>query len=351
MYKRQALILVERARNLERVRKVIAEIDEDQLVSRTVTLKTIPVTEMQTILADAMGADDTSRRGYVEFSTVAAAASNSLIMRGSPETLDQASQLIRELDVPSELRRETRVLRLSHAEAASVLPILLELAQSLPTDPSQGNTGAGANGGPRLALHEPSNALIISAEPEFVSELTQVARELDVRRKQVLVEAIIVEVSDTAARELGLQFLVAGTDGDVPFASSTFSRAAPNLLALTGALADDEVGDALGGSSLLQEAATASLLGLTGGTVGFGGERNGTLFGVVLNALEEDVQSNILSKPSILALNNETAQVSVGQEIPISSGQVLGDANSNPFQTTEREQIGVVLNVTPRRDV
>lgn len=342
-----AVIVVERRKNLEQIRLLISQIDEDQTVTRTVALKTVPVTEMQAILTDAMGAGENNNRGLVPFSTVPVLASNSLIMRGAPEILDQANALIRKLDVPSGLKRETRVVRLSHASAVSILPILQEL-----TDVGTGGGGQdeAGPGRPSIALHEASNALIISAAPDIVTELVQVASELDVRRKQVLVEAIIVEVSDTAAQELGLQFLVAGTDGDVPLVSSTFSRAAPNLLALTGALADDEIGGAFGdsGSSLLQEAATASLLGLTGGTVGFGAERNGTLFSVVLNALEEDVQSNILSKPSILALNNETAEVSVGQEIPISSGQVLGDANINPFQTTEREQIGVILNVTPR---
>jgi len=153
-----------------------------------------------------------------------------------------------------------------------------------------------------------------------------------------------------------LQFLVAG-DGsnNVPFASSTFpagtpglSGAAPNLLALTGALADGDTTDALGGRELFQQAATSALLGLTGGTVGFGTQSNGTLFSVILNALQTDAESNVLSTPSIVALNNEEALVSVGQEIPISSGQVLGDANSNPFQTTERREIGVILSVTPR---
>ena len=344
-----AVIIVERRSNIERVRRILSELDLDQTTTRTVKLTSMSVTEMQSILTDAFGGGDGGARGPTPFSAVPAPASNAIIMRGTPEAVDNAAALVRQLDVPSEQKRETRVLRLSHAQAATVLPILNEISDAVQDGQTvRADGAAGGAGGARIALHEPSNALIISAEPDVVAELAHVASELDVRRKQVLVEAIIVEVSDTAALELGVQFLVAGTDGDLPLASSTFSSAAPNLLALTGALASDDVGGAFGDTSLLQEAATASLLGLTGGTVGFGAERNGTLFSVVLNALEEDVQSNILSKPSILALNNETAEVSVGQEIPISSGQVLGDANVNPFQTTEREQIGVVLNVTPR---
>lgn len=347
-----ALIVVEYGSNLARVRSLLSEIDEDRSVTQTIALKTIPAAEMQQILQETQnGGSDGAGRGRATFSVIAAEASNSIILRGDPERVAEATSLISRLDVPSGLRRETRVLRLSHTDASTILPILQEIASA------GGAESDGANQPPpSIALHEPSNALIISAVPEALSALTRVVTELDARRKQVLVEAIIVEVSDTAARELGLQFLVAGDGGNVPFASSTFpggasgAGTAPNLLALTGALAGDEFTSPFGDASsgLLQTAATSALLGLTGGTVGFGTESNGTLFSVVLNALEADTESNVLSTPSIMALNNQTALVSVGQEIPISSGQVLGDANLNPFQTTERREIGVILNVTPR---
>jgi len=286
-----ALIVVGYGSTLPRVRSVLDRIDEDRSVTKTIALKTIPATEMQAILTGVQG--------------------------GEGRILDEISG-----GVTSE----------------------------------QGTPSSGSGASASITFHEPSNALIISATPESMAALTRVITDLDVRRKQVLVEAIIVNVSDTAARELGLQFLVAG-DGsnNVPFASSTFpagtpglSGAAPNLLALTGALANEDTTAPFGGSEIFQQAATSALLGLTGGTVGFGTQSNGTLFSVILNALQTDAESNVLSTPSIVALNNEEALVSVGQEIPISSGQVLGDANSNPFQTTERREIGVILSVTPR---
>ena len=341
-----AIIVVDYGSNFARLRSLIDQVDEDRSVTRTVALKTMSALEMQSILTELQGGDDGSTaRGRARFSAIAAEASNSIVLRGDTDYVVRAEALIKDLDVISGLRRETRVLRLSHTEGATILPILQGIAES-----SAAEQGATSQGVASVALHEPSNTLIISAVPETLAALTRVATELDTRRKQVLVEAIIVDVSDTAARELGLQFLVAGEDGDVPFASSTFSRATPNLLALTGALASDGVSDDFGesGADLIEQAATASLLGLSGGTIGFAGQRNGTLFSVILNALESDVESNILSTPSIMALNNQTALVSVGQEIPISSGQVLGDANLNPFQTTERREIGVILNVTPR---
>ena len=337
-----AIIVVDYGSNFNRLRTLVDQIDEDRSVTRTVALETVPAIEMQEILTNLQG-ESVSSRGRIPFSAIAAEASNSVILQGDAEYVARAEALVKELDVKSGLKRETRVVRLSHAEAASILPILQEVADSAGTE-----DGVNTNSRASIALHEPSNTLIISAIPETLAALTRITTELDVRRKQVLVEAIIVDVSDTVERELGLQFLLSDTDGNVPFVSSTFSNAAPNLLALTGALAGDDVTEGLGGSSVFQQAATASLLGLTGGTVGFGGQSGSTLFNVVLNALEQDEESNILSKPSILTLNNEPALVSVGQEIPISSGQVLGDANLNPFQTTERREIGVILNVTPR---
>ena len=338
-----AIIVVEYGDSLRRIRSLIGEIDEDFSVTRTIALKTVPVAEMQTILTELQSAGGGAARGRVPFTAVSSEASNAIVLRGDTAYVERAAALIAELDVSSGLKRETRVMRLSHADAETVLPILREIADGTAAD-----EGSATGPATSIALHEPSNALVISAVPDMLIALTRVVAELDTRRKQVLVEAIIVEVSDTAARELGLQFLVAGQDGDVPFASSTFSSASPNLLALTGALAGEEATEAFGGSDVFQQAATSALLGLTGGTVGFGGTRGDTLFSVVLNALEEDTESNVLSTPSIMALDNQTALVSVGQEIPISSGQVLGDANLNPFQTTERREIGVILNVTPR---
>lgn len=338
------LIVVEYGSNLSRIRSLIRELDQDRAVTRTIPLTSVPAAQMQAILNELNGRDDQGR-GRAALSVIAAEASNSIILRGEQETVDRAASLVAQLDTKSGLSRETQVIRLSHTEAVTIEPILRQLAEGV-----QAEAGPNAGQAASIAVHEPSNSVIISAVPETLASLSQVVIDLDVRRKQVLIEAIIVEVSDEITRELGLQFLVSGENGDVPFASSTFSSAAPNLLALTGALSGGSIGDDLGDGSvnLFQQAAVASLLGLSGGTFGFGGQSGGTLFGVVLNALERDTQSNILSKPSVMALNNQTALVSVGQEIPISSGQVLGDANLNPFQTTERREIGVILNVTPR---
>ena len=180
--------------------------------------------------------------------------------------------------------------------------------------------------------------------------MERVIQELDKRRAQVLVEAIIVDISDDAARELGLQFLLSGTDGStVPFVSTNYSRSAPNMLALAGALSSDtpfSTGDS--STNPFTTTALNSLLGLQGVTVGVGGQEGDTLFGAILTAVETDSNSRVLSKPFNLTLDNGKSSLLVGQDVPIATGQVLGDDNSNPFQTIDRKEIGIQLDVTPR---
>jgi len=180
--------------------------------------------------------------------------------------------------------------------------------------------------------------------------LAEVIRQLDVRRPQVRVEAVVVEISDTAAKELGVQFLLAGREGSgVPFAATNFSTDAPNVLALTGALVGDEaVPEDSPTLDLLRDAAVSSLLGPFGGALGFGGNIDDALFGIIVNAVKRDQNSNVLSTPSVMTLDNQEASILVGSEVPISTGSVLPDTNINPFVTIEGREIGVRLAVKPQ---
>lgn len=337
------LIVVEYGSNMDVVDRIVSQLDRDRSVTQTISLSNLPVTEVQEIL-NAVEIENDQSGGQARLSVVASPTSNSVILRGEPAAVSRAARLVQDLDTASPLSKETRVLSLSHEDAVLMEPILRQIAEADSNESS--NSGSVPT---ILSVHEPTNSIIISAAPDKVASIEAIVRRLDERRRQVLVEAIIVEVSDSKARELGLQFLVTGADGDVPFVSSTFSDAAPNILALTGAISEVDFSPGDGaGSDLFEQAAIASLLGLTGGTIGFGGQSGDTLFGVVLNALETDEESNILSTPSIMTLDNNTSRIAVGQEIPITSGEVLGDANVNPFRTVERREIGIILSVTPR---
>lgn len=340
------LVVVDYASNLERVRRIIEVVDRDQTVVETIPLRNVPAMEMETILNRLQG-DQTGQQGQViaRLSAVASLTSNAIILRGDPASVARAKRVATELDETNPQRDHVRVLTLNYADAADIVPILERVANSMAMQRAASETAPLAQ---TIAHHAPTNSLIISANPETILAMEKVVAALDVRRPQVMVEAIIVEMSDNATRELGLQFLLAGTgSSDVPFASTNFSRAAPNLLALTGALITDAFTD-ISTSNPFRDAAISSLTGTPGLTLGIGGSSGDNLFGVILNAVQDDTSSRILSTPFGMTLNNATSALIVGQEIPVTTGQVLGDANTNPFRTVERKDVGIQLEVTPR---
>jgi len=235
-------------------------------------------------------------------------------------------------------RGQISVIPLRHADGEELVTILERL---LPAVDSKVATGPA----PSIAYEPGSNTLIISAEPDIQQALESVIRRLDVRRAQVLVEAIIVEISDTVAEDLGVQFLLAGNENSsLPFISTNYSRATPNLLGLAGAIASDNAA----GTEGLGEAALQSLIGAQGGTFGVSGFGDDGLFGVVLNAVQSDTDSNVLSTPFVTTMDNVPAVFLVGQEVPFSSGETLGNNNSNPFRTITREEVGIRLEVLPQ---
>jgi general secretion pathway protein D len=342
-----SLVIVDFGTTVARVRDIIARVDRDNTALRTVHLDNLSADEMVRALRDVISAEQ-----MTAIQIVPIASSNTVVLRGEPEVIARYLPLVQELDVRNDLHRSISVIPLRYASADEVVPILQQLSASLEAPPpANGAPSAGRRA--NIASHRGTNSLIISAEPEVLQQLTQVVHSLDTRRQQVLVEAVIVEVSDTAARELGLQFLLAGSGRNaVPFLSTSYSNSAPNLLAATGALLLGDRGNDDGDNSALQDlqqAAIASLLGVNGGIFGVGGQRDdGSILGLVVNALGKDQGSNVLSTPSVLTLDNEKASILVGQQIPVTTGEALGSDNQNPFRTVRREDVGVQLEVTPQ---
>jgi general secretion pathway protein D len=191
-----------------------------------------------------------------------------------------------------------------------------------------------------------------------------VIRQLDVRRPQVLVEAIIVEISDTAAQQLGVQLFLSGLRGSsIPFGITNYSNIAPNIGTIAGAVAARELGGttttvttstgstttttAGTGSDLINTAAS-QLSGINGGLAGIALHSGSAIFGAILNAVRSDNQSNILSTPSIMTLDNVEGHILVGQEIPITTGQALSPNFDNTFRTVQRQNVGITLQVRPQ---
>lgn len=345
------LLVVDYASNMVRIAQVLSDIDRDPRITRMITLENTGVQEMaDTISALRRQAGGEDGRD-VSLIVVPVVSSNTLILKGSSELVDEILPVITDLDARNANKGDIRVIRLKHADAELIKPMLDEVSKSIGEALAPGGETASANSAARasISFHKATNALVISAAPSMQKALEEVVREIDVPRAQIQIEAIIVEMSDAAAQELGVQYILSGSEGaDVPFTATNYSNTAPNLLAATGALLlPDRLGDDNAATGSLQQAAVDSLLGLNGFSAGFAGQSGGVLFGVIVNALENDTASNILSTPSIMTLDNSPGEINVGQDVPIVVGQALGNNNANPFTSTERTQIGIKLKVTP----
>ncbi|MEM7767119.1 MAG: type II secretion system secretin GspD [Pseudomonadota bacterium] len=340
-----SVIVVDYASNIGRVRELVGQIDEDRSDIVNVALENMSAAEMAKTLNGLMSG--TSAAFNYDVGAIAVDSSNSVVLRGDRQDVARMVEVVRQLDQESRIVDETiKVLPLKFATAIDLDPILKGIGARMAEAASRGGSTIAA---PTVVAHEPTNSLVINAEPQILRQLERVVEDLDVRRAQVLVEAIVVELSDQATRELGLQFVVGGgEDNTVPFATTNFTRNAPTILSLAGAFVPDDVAGATG-SADLANAALNSLLNTNGALLGVGGQNDdGLIFGAIVNAVQGDVDSNILSTPSVMALDNENAFVTSGQEIPIVTGEALGANNQNPFRTVERQDVGVTLEIKPQ---
>ncbi|MDP1618225.1 MAG: type II secretion system secretin GspD [Phenylobacterium sp.] len=359
------LVVADYADNLTRIRSLLGQVDQDRTLTETVTLRSSSAREIASVVNQVLnppGADPGSRNGIV--SLVVVESSNSLILRGEPEAVRPLLDLVRDLDSRAETSGDVRVINLQHADAEQLVPVLQQLVGQAPTQSGNdaasatqtaaaGDQTATAGGGGRranIARYPGANAIVIAADPDTQRVLGEVIRQLDTRRRQVLVEAVVVELSDNAAQQLGVQFALAGINGSsIPFSATNYSNAAPNLLALAGAAAGEaNLPEDSAALAALRQTAMDSLLGARGMITGGYGRSGDALFGFIINAVKNDTTSNLLSTPSVMTLDNQEATILVGQEIPITTGEVLGDSNSNPFRTVQRQDVGIQLEVKPQ---
>ncbi|TCP66331.1 type II secretion system secretin GspD [Sphingomonas sp. PP-CE-1G-424] len=412
-----SLVVVDFADNIRRIREVLRRIDTDTSSTRVVALKNASAKEIATALQGLIGTGTGGGQGGQgggagsgpSASVVAVEGSNAVALRGDPTTVARLAQVAADLDQKARNGTEIKVVFLENADAEQLLPVLQELVGQTPTQPvqtalSRSNFGSsstnGASGGqsnfsqPQIPQSGPSssgggggsgqaaitaaggktaavvtrfagaNAIVIAAPAEIQRQLNEVVRQLDTRREQVLVEAIVAEVSDSTARTLGAQFIVGDPSGGA-FGASTFSNSAPNILQIAGAIGARSIGGngttvvapdgtrtetntPNAAADALQQSAIASILAATGGFGGFGGKIGSTFFGAIINAVKSDTTSNLLQVPHLVTLDNQEAHSLVGQEIPITTGQALSTNFDNAFRTTQRQNVGIELTVRPQ---
>lgn len=369
-----SLVIADYADNLRQMRSLIARIDRDSMSTRMIPLRNAGARE----IASALSTLTAGQAGAAGATVVAVDSGNALLLRGDASSVARMAALAEDLDRRAASASEIRVVFLQYADAAKLMPVLQQLVGQVGDVAAAVPASAGAapaaapvpapmpsgRGGAVVTRYEGANAIIIAGPADVQRTLGEVIRQLDTRRDQVLVEAIIVEISNDAARKLGVQFLLGGKPGSgVPIAATNYSNAAPNILTIAGAVGARELSTkttVVNGttttttentaiSDQLAEAAVSSILNAGGGFAGFADKiGKNAIFGAIINAVQTDTKSNILSTPSVLTLDNQEAKLLVGQEIPITTGQALSNNFENQFRTVQRENVGIQLEVKPQ---
>ena len=329
-----SLLIVDRKTNVERIEDLVYSLDEDNTANVTILdLENLSSVEAVRILEKLKSQDNPTINDFVAISF---SATNSVILSANSVTTSIISETLQQLDGDAVNEGSVAVIYLKYAKAEEVASIVSSVASSFISTESEK---------PIITYHAPTNSVVISSNESNISTIRNLISKLDIRRAQVLVEAIVVELSETAARSLGVETVFAGAeDGEIPIGITRFQNGSgPDLLGLTGSAIES------GENSNFSNIAANSLLNSQGIIAGFGriSEDDDSMIAII-NAIDADQNSNILTTTSLLAMDNEEASTVIGQEIPITTGESLGSNNTNPFRTTSREEVGIKLSVKPQ---
>ena len=332
-----SILLVDRKSNVDRIELLLKELDEDDTAKISIIkLNNLSSVEAVRILDKLKLQSNPTINNFI---AIPFTQSNSVILSANKVVSKNVESTLRVLDEDVQNDGTVAVIYLKYAKADEVASIVNTVSSTFAADSDSQK--------PVVTYHEKTNSLIVSSEGSNLDLIRNLVAKIDIRRAQVLVEAIIVELSENAAKNLGIEAIFSGSDDDgnqIPIGITRFpSSNSPDLLAITGNSVQG------GDDATLSAIATNSLLNTQGLVAGFGSiDSDGDSFVGIINAIAEDQNSNILSTPSIIAMDNEPANLVIGQEIPITIGESLGANNANPFRTTSRQEVGVKLSITPQ---
>jgi len=363
------LIISDTAANVDRIASIIARVDlasneEVEIVplrhaSATEVVRVITALEQSRSRADPAVAAGTAPR------LVADERTNSILLSGDKASRLRLRALITHLDTPVDAGGNTQVVYLRYAKAKDLVTVLQGVSKNLSNEAARNapmpgqvpgaapgggsSSSSGSSGLVDIQADEATNALVITAPPDLIRSLRTVIAQLDVRRAQVLVEAVIAEVTAEKTAELGVQWVV-DASGAIGFT---------NLGTETSNLAN--------AVNLAVQASSGELTGLSSSTIPQGaqvavGDFSGnTRFGALISALAKDADTNVLSTPTVVTLDNEEAEIIVGQNVPFVTGNYTTSTGSsttstssttssisNPFQTIQRDDVGIKLKVKPQ---
>lgn len=348
-----AIIISDVAANIERIRAIIESMDQSAVQQTEIVTLKYAVAEEVVRMLDEVTKTEAKQAGATDPGVllVADKRTNSVLVSGDELERARIRTLIAHLDTPLEQSGNVKVIYLEYAEATEIAEVLTRVMQNIskldPDDKNRRSTKSSAT----IEADEGTNALIITADTDEMQSLESVIQRLDIRRAQVLVEAIIAELEIIDGQDLGIQWLFrddGGAFGSNIVNGNNRAQGIADGLFPPG-LPSDGDGDADGefdrGDFL------SALAGTPGLSLGWGELDENLDIAIILNALSSQTNANILSTPSLLTLDNEEAYITVGQEVPFVTGSFSNTGGTgspnNPFQTIERENVGITLTVTP----
>lgn len=311
-----ALVVTDSAANLDRLEHLVLQLDSGQRHDHElVSLRQARADAVFPVVEAAAGGPDSGVRVLVD------TGGNRLLILGPAKSRQRMAQLTRSLDVPAPATSQNwRVVRLQHSNAEQLAEVLGEVGKRLDGTPGTNTPGVDITGEAIVKADASQNALVLLGEPQTLASVEQIILQLDQPRAQVLIHAAIVEVSGSIEEALGVQW---GMDKGGLKGGITYSESGATLADLLGK--------------------EAKLPG--GAALAIGSDR----FAALVSALASNSRSNLLSTPSLLTLDNQEAQILVGQNVPFKTGSYVtpGSGSENPFTTVERKDIGISLKVRP----
>lgn len=350
------ILISDRAANIERLIKVIKRMDraDDEELEvvplKYASAKNLAQTIQQLQQSSVKGAPTKNKISADE-------RTNSLLLSGDKSSRQQVRKIIAKLDTAQPAQEKTQVIYLRYAKAVDLVKVLTGFSE---TQKTQKATEKGAAGTQKaevdIQADEATNSLIITAEPDIQRNLAKVISRLDVRRAQVLVEAVIAEVSQDTSKTLGVSLGFNSDQGLLGGAGTVAGVGALlNVLSTSSGTTTERVVQNTDGSTTTTTTTTGNDTNLSGLVPPSGGGRFGVVdnrganrFGLLIDALSGNSANNILSTPTVLALDNEEASIVIGQNVPFVTGSTTSDSNSNPFQTIERQDVGITLKIKPQ---
>lgn len=368
------IVITDYSANVKRMIKLIKQVDKESSQDiDLIPLKHASASEIVRIL-EALNKSKASKINNSETPKfVADERTNSILLSASKNAKARILDLIKKLDTPLGTNGNTKVIYLHYAKAKDLVDVLKGVGKSKEEEENKKKGGKTAisrrvssNNSFSIDAHEETNSLVITAPPDLMRSFEDVIHHLDIRRAQVHVEAIIVEISENRAKQLGVQWIFGDQgNGTAPAGIINFSNIGPGIGTIGGAALQNRSQDNGSTTSLDNNGNPVTVKNTTSGDnglalaqvlgglqgVGIGAARfaeSGISYAAFVQALASDTDTNILSTPSLTTLDNEEASMIAGQEIPIITGSQLGNNNSNPFQSIERKEVGIKLKIKPQ---